>query len=157
MLYFGQVYVFCWLINKSALERFLLIICKYHTLRRYTNLFSRNHPILCFWLKAKDWQIMPITEQLLYQTDKSSYWGCSIKNAVRIRKNLQYSHKTIVLKSLLINFKFIKKGLQHRCFPVNIAKFLRKPILKNICVRLLSKPSWIRNIINIPAAFKPEL
>ena len=26
---------------------------------------------------------------------------------------------------------FIKKGLQHRCFPVNIAKFLRIPILKN--------------------------
>ena len=31
---------------------------------------------------------------------------------------------------------FIKKGLQHSCFPVNIAKFLRTPILKNICERL---------------------
>ena len=31
----------------------------------------------------------------------------------------------------------IKKGLQHRCFPVNIAKFLRTPILKNICEPLL--------------------
>ena len=31
---------------------------------------------------------------------------------------------------------FIKKILQHRCFPVNIAKFLRSPILKNICERL---------------------
>ena len=27
--------------------------------------------------------------------------------------------------------------LQLRCFPLNIAKFLRTPILKNICVRLL--------------------
>ena len=27
---------------------------------------------------------------------------------------------------------FIKRRLQHRCFPVNITKFLRKPILKNI-------------------------
>ena len=27
---------------------------------------------------------------------------------------------------------FIKKRLQHRCFPVNIAKFLRTPILMNI-------------------------
>ena len=26
---------------------------------------------------------------------------------------------------------FIKKKLQHRCFPVNIAKFLRIPILRN--------------------------
>ena len=32
---------------------------------------------------------------------------------------------------------FIEKGLQHRCFPVNIAKFLRAPILENICERLI--------------------
>ena len=31
----------------------------------------------------------------------------------------------------------MKKWLQHRYFPVNIAKFLRTPILKNICERLL--------------------
>ena len=31
----------------------------------------------------------------------------------------------------------IKKRLQQRCFPVNIAKHLRIPILKNICGRLL--------------------
>ena len=28
---------------------------------------------------------------------------------------------------------FIKKRLQHRCFPVHIVKFLRTSILKNIC------------------------
>ena len=28
---------------------------------------------------------------------------------------------------------FIKERLQHRCFSVNIANFLRTPILKNIC------------------------
>ena len=27
---------------------------------------------------------------------------------------------------------FIKKRFRHRCFPVNIAKFLRTPILENI-------------------------
>ena len=32
---------------------------------------------------------------------------------------------------------FIKKRLQHRYFPVNIAKFLRAPVLKYICERLL--------------------
>ena len=36
---------------------------------------------------------------------------------------------------------FIKKRLQQRCFPVNIAKFLRTPILKNICERLLLESS----------------
>ena len=32
---------------------------------------------------------------------------------------------------------FIKKRPQHRCFPANIAKFLRTVILKNIIERLL--------------------
>ena len=32
---------------------------------------------------------------------------------------------------------FIKKRLQRRWFPVNIAKFLRTPILKDICELLL--------------------
>ena len=31
----------------------------------------------------------------------------------------------------------IKKRLQLSCFPLNIAKFLRTPILKNICERML--------------------
>ena len=32
---------------------------------------------------------------------------------------------------------FIKKRLQHKCFPVSILKFLGTPIRKNICRRLL--------------------
>ena len=32
---------------------------------------------------------------------------------------------------------FIKRRLQFSCFSLNIAKFLRTPILKNICERLL--------------------
>ena len=37
----------------------------------------------------------------------------------------------------LFNKVFNKMQLLHRCFPVNIAKLLRTPILKNICERLL--------------------
>ena len=34
--------------------------------------------------------------------------------------------------------------LEHTCFPVNIAKFWRAPILKNICKRLLLSPKrWL--------------
>ena len=36
----------------------------------------------------------------------------------------------------LLACDFIKKRLRHRCFPVKFAKFLRTPILKNICERL---------------------
>ena len=37
----------------------------------------------------------------------------------------------------LHGYNFIKKRLECRFFPVNIAKFLRTPILKNICERIL--------------------
>ena len=40
----------------------------------------------------------------------------------------EYTNPEIVL---------IKKKLQHKCLSVNIAKFLRTSILKNICERLL--------------------
>ena len=56
---------------------------------------------------------------------------------------LQYPQEKPVLESLFKKVaglkarNFIKKRHQHRCFPVNIAEFLRVPIPKNICERLL--------------------
>ena len=43
----------------------------------------------------------------------------------------------VLFRSYRVFLTFITKRLQHWCFPVNIAKFLRTPILKNICERLL--------------------
>ena len=40
---------------------------------------------------------------------------------------------------------FIKKRLQHRCFPVKIVKLVRTPILKNTCERLLLYPPVFGN------------
>ena len=54
-------YIFCRLINKNELKWLLLIMCKEHSLRRSTNLFSRNHRTLYFWLRREGRQ-MPITE-----------------------------------------------------------------------------------------------
>ena len=34
-------------------------------------------------------------------------------------------------------YNFIKKRLHYRCFPVNLKKSLKTPVLKNICERLL--------------------
>ena len=51
--------------------------------------------------------------------------------------------KTPVLESLLNKvidlqaYNFIKKRLQHKCFPVSIGKYFRTAILKNINERLL--------------------
>ena len=43
---------------------------------------------------------------------------------------------------------FIKKRLQRRCFHVIIARFLRVPILKNICERLLLQMIIWKNLIS---------
>ena len=53
---------------------------------------------------------------------------CSVKKAV-FKKFTNFTD--------LQAFNFIKKRLQHRCFPVKFAKFLRTLILKYICKRLL--------------------
>ena len=53
-----------------------------------------------------------------------------------VLKNIaNFTWKTRVGVSYLLNF--IKKRLKHRCFPMKFAKFLRTPILKKICERLL--------------------
>ena len=80
---------------------------------------------------------------LLYRgrTVRSSHRRCCIRKL--FLKILQYPQETPVLESIfkkvadLQTCNFIKKRPQHRCFPVNIAKFLILPILKNICKRLL--------------------
>ena len=79
MLYFEKVFVFCRLTNKSVLEWFLLIMCKKHTLSRGTNLFGRN----TFFVFDQEEKISKCTEQILYQTETSIHWRCSIKNVVR--------------------------------------------------------------------------
>ena len=63
--------------------------------------------------------------------------------AAAVLKNFASHRKTPVLESLFYKVEtpqacnFIKKRLIHRCFLVKLAKFLRTPILKNICERLL--------------------
>ena len=70
------------------------------------------------------------------------FWKYNVKQNICRRNHQRCSIK----KSGLNNFatftrkhlkasNFIKKRLQHKCFPVNAAKFLRTPILKNICER----------------------
>ena len=41
--------------------------------------------------------------------------------------------------------KFIKKRLQHTCFPVNIAEFLRTSILGNICKQTIASINFTIN------------
>ena len=70
---------------------------------------------------------------------RNSHRRCSVKKVL-------FHRKTPLLKSLFNRASrtaTFKKCLQHRCFPVEFAKFLRTPILKNICEWLLLKPVQI--------------
>ena len=61
---------------------------------------------------------------------------CSIKKIV-LKNFAIFTRKHLCWSPFLIQRDFITKKLQHRCFHVSIAKFLRTPILKNICEWLL--------------------
>ena len=67
---------------------------------------------------------------------RSSHWRCPVKKGVL--KNIANLTGTSVLS--LQGCNFIKKCPQHSCVPVEFEKFLRTPVLKNICERLLLKP-----------------
>ena len=68
---------------------------------------------------------------------KSSHRRCSIKKPVL--KNFAILYLEFLFNKFLglEVCDFIKRRLQLSCFPLNIAKFLRTPILKNICERVL--------------------
>ena len=105
--------------------------------------------VLCkFLVKFESMWSRKIKEQtpqltLLYcgRTVRSSHQRFSIKKL--FLKISKYPQKTTMLEYLfekvagLKACNFIKKGPQHRSFPVNIAKFLKHPISKNIYERLL--------------------
>ena len=82
------------------------------------------------------WQNPQITSAVHYFQKQLCKKRCSEK----VRK---FHKKTPVLDSAFNKVagfwtcKFIKKKLQHKFFPANFSKFLRTPILKNICERLL--------------------
>ena len=75
----------------------------------------------------------------------------SLARSIDLEKNQKLersSHRRFSLKTPVLEYlfskvaglkvcNFINKILQHRCFPMNIAKFLRTPILKNISERLI--------------------
>ena len=86
--------------------------------------------------------LSPSTKQYVkHIATRSSHWRCSVKKV--FLKILQISQENTYVRVLfykvagLRDWNFIEMRLQHRCFPVKFAKFLRTPILKNISERLI--------------------
>ena len=102
---------------------------------------------------------------LLYRgrTVRSSHRRCCVRklflNSYSIL-NLQYPQETPGLESIFKKVtdlcNFIKNRHQHRCFPVNIAKFLILPVLKNICKRLLYN-FFNGSLLHGPKDLRPRL
>ena len=59
----------------------------------------------------------------------------SVKVSLKVRVNDKASKYTICVAVPFNVCNFIKRRLQHRCFRVNIAQFLRTTIMKNIFKR----------------------
>ena len=73
---------------------------------------------------------------MLLPVFRRSHQCPAIKAAV-LKNFAIFTGKLLCFSLFLINF--IKKIFQHKCFPVNFAKFLRTTILKNIYERVLHR------------------
>ena len=69
---------------------------------------------------------------------------CALKKGL-VTNFAIFSGRHLCWSLFLLNF--IKKRLQHWCFPVNIEQLLRTPILYNICKWLLLGSMPVSNII----------
>ena len=70
---------------------------------------------------------------------KSSYPRCTVQKVV-LKNFANFTGKHQCWSLFLIKLQgwnFIKKKFRRSCFPVRLAKFLRKPFFKNICEWLL--------------------
>ena len=75
------------------------------------------------------------------RSSRSSRRRCSVKRAClnisQISQENTWSECFLIKLQTFKLCNFIKKRLQHKCFPVKFAKSIRTLILKNICKRLL--------------------
>ena len=68
----------------------------------------------------------------------SSHLRCSVKKVSKKFRNFDKKIPESLFKIVFLKRQgLFKKELQHRYFLVKFAKFLRTPILKKICERLL--------------------
>ena len=112
------------------------------------NIFTNLSPLWILLYKYfSSWEILRNYSTIF----RSRHWRSSIKKA--ILKHFVIFTRKHLCRGLFFNkaaghqaCNFIKKILQHRCYLVNIRKFIRRPTLKNICEQLhcLKVFSWER-------------
>ena len=102
---------------------------------------GRNHQVIFQSYYYHEFLKLYISQTKKCLNFRSSHQRCSIKKAV-------FKHFSIFDENICVGVSFYQscrpeglqfyiKRLQHRCFPVNIAKLLRTPILKKIFEKLI--------------------
>ena len=102
VIYFGHVFGFCRLINKGLLKCFLQIMCLNNAY------FNKIYPF-----QQKPSHIAFDQEETIDR--------CHRKFTIKKFRKKMFTRKHVLTQVS----NFIKKRLQHRCFPVNIGKFLK--------------------------------
>ena len=97
-------------------------------------IWSRPHFSKAFTLP---WVIPLHKGQSRYKANHSSTKGATVPTNSTIFKGKNLSWSLIYIVLPFWGLQLIEKRLQHKCSPLTIAKFLRTPILNNICKRCL--------------------
>ena len=110
--------------------------------------------LLCYLFMSENFQINIKGKTLRSSRSQMFYKIPVLKHfAALSRKHLCWSLFLIKLQAWS---KFLKKTFQYRIFRMNIAKFSRTPISKNICKRMRIR-LWRLSYFSVIPAFPPYL
>ena len=75
----------------------------------------------------------PVIEVLIPSDSEQNTFFTQKLRSIRIKRQSTSAPLPAIMRidSLNFNWALLKKGLWHRCFPVNFVKFLRTPFLQN--------------------------
>ena len=121
--------------TQTSLTHFMLLVSFYTSLK-HQKTFIETEQWREMGQRASSQNVQKQPGEVFFEKRYSEKF-CNIHRKTSVLESL--FHKVAALKACSFN----KKRIQHRCFPVNIAKFLRAPILKNICERLLLSVAFI--------------
>ena len=106
--------------------------CRHHLLQ--VDVISLFVTRKCRKNPKKQWKFMKIAT-----TDREvlhifwTTWGILIKFSEKMKVTVILKVPKNKVFTFSLEDTFFEKPLQHRCFPLNIAKFLRTPISKYLC------------------------
>ena len=121
----------------------IVIFSRYRLYFKY-QIANRNIGLSTFVLEAQDLPFFTCWSLFVVYLSSGLHWLAGLMVSIIITTSKKHPSETatggvLQMKVFLTGHQAcncIEKRLQHRCFPVKFAKFLRPPILPYICERL---------------------